>query len=112
MNSITTEKDTTECIRCLEKGSRLVLRNFKEFPQLKSLTSRDKLYLFHKIHYFPVCIPCIVQLCNRNIINDNELSETFNTNLGKIVNNKNRLYKEVKEFKKLLSEEILELKEK
>jgi hypothetical protein len=110
MNSIIKQNDTAECIRCLEKDVMLLLDNFKKFPGIKSLTSDSKAYLFHKIHYFPICTPCIIQLCNRNFIKNTEVHRDFSMNLIRIENNKMKLRKEVKEFKKILREEIIEFK--
>lgn len=74
MNSITTESNVAECIRCSEEDATLVLNNFKEFPGVQSLTGKDRTYLFHKVHFFSVCSPCIVQLLNSNYIKINKLN--------------------------------------
>jgi hypothetical protein len=71
MNSRTTESNVAECIRCSEEDATLVLNNFKEFPGVQSLTGKDRTYLFHKVHFFSICSPCIIQLLNSNFIKIN-----------------------------------------
>jgi hypothetical protein len=62
------KSDVLKCIRCLESDTNLVVDNFKEYAGIKTIKYIDKSYLFHKVYYAPVCVPCIIQLLNRKKI--------------------------------------------
>ncbi len=54
--------EEVNCIRCLEKDKFLLLNNYKEGVKFIKLNSKEKEFMFDKVNFFPICVPCVLQL--------------------------------------------------
>jgi hypothetical protein len=60
--------EDVNCIRCLEKDKFLLLNNYKEGVKFIKLNSKEKKFMFQKVKFFTICLPCLLQLKKKKLI--------------------------------------------
>ena len=61
-------KENINCIRCLENDKSLLLNNYNEGVKFHKLNLNEKEFMFHKVNFFPICLPCLFQLKKEKLI--------------------------------------------
>ena len=61
-------KENINCIRCLENDKSLLLNNYNEGVKFPKLNLNEKEFMFHKVNFFPICLPCLFQLKKEKLI--------------------------------------------